>query len=1087
MKPTSLCILLVASLLLTLAACGGGDDEAPAPQPPSPPAGTVVGAAGGTVAGPNGAKVEIPAGALANNVTINIAPSAPGTPPIPGGFTAFGQMFAFTPHGTTFATPVTVTIPFDPAAVPAGSTPSFYKTNAQGQWEVIAGATFGATSVSGQVTSFSDLTVVTEPVELVELTRVWSFREYRGDALEEVGLDEGTQIEGDLIERYDFGEANFDLEDNGVPPDGIATGEIYSTADGVTYSVFTEAPLGNAVAPEDPIGSKARLVQYATFIKNSDDATYSFTLTGAFVTGHDGTGPQGRLCPAHHQLLRDTCDLIKGDIFLDVKAYSGPEGAPQVVFFRTAGGAMINGSAGAWLDHAWSTAQSRTPLWDSQDFVTTREEFNGPAGSIYMDMLGPRTYIVPLSSVKKGDTFTVHVVTHAYAYNRAAGVVSGQGSESETAANAYLRDPSTIGGTTVVTTGLTRIPTPMPLVEPSDAPVEPAPCLPGPGPDPAAGLIQFEAASYTQLESSTTSEVTITRTGGSTGAVTATFTSSDGTAVGGGDYIPVNASVFFADGDAQPRVVEVPIIPDTLSDEGDKTVNLTLTQPGGCAALGSQTTTVLTIRDDDVPPPPASFTVGGTVTGLVGTGLKLQDLHVVPITPGNGPFTFTLPTETGSPYEVSIVTQPINPVQVCSVTNGSGTMGNANVTNVVVSCASTPPPSGLDPGFGSGTGIVSTAFGGDETAMVLQPDDGKILMVGGSSTDFVLARYGPDGSLDGGFGDGGLVTTDIAGSSDAALGVALQEDGRIIVVGSARVAGNDDVAIVRYDPDGTLDETFGTLGKTTTNFFGGRDRAVAVTIQPDGSIVVAGDTVVNGGTDFALARYSATGVLDTSFGGLGTGRRNTDIAGGVDLALNIAQEPGGTLLVTGRTTIGTSSSLGHAGLARYSADGLPDASIGPNGTRSIVDLSVGDALAVQPDGRILLVGSVPEGGRRAFALMRLESSGSPDLGFGVNGLVSTQISVQDDYGRAIALMSDGRILVAGQTSNLSNPDFAVARYLSTGAPDTSFDGDGEMAVDFFGSFDGADSVAVQGDGKIVLGGFARNGSRTGYGLARINP
>ena len=85
------------------------------------------------------------------------------------------------------------------------------------------------------------------------------------------------------------------------------------------------------------------------------------------------------------------------------------------------------------------------------------------------------------------------------------------------------------------------------------------------------------------------------------------------------------------------------------------------------------------------------------------------------------------------------------------------------------------------------------------------------------------------------------------------------------------------------------------------------------------------------------------------------------------------------------------------------------------------------------------------------------------------------------------MQADGRIVVAGQSSNKSNSDFAVARYGTNGAPDASFGSGGKLTIDFFGSFDGAENVAVQSDGKIVVSGFARNGTRTGYGLVRILP
>ena len=118
-----------AGLLIALAACGGGDDESGAP-----PASAVVGAAGGTVTGPNGAKVEIPPGALGSDTTIAIEATSAGSPLLPDGFSVAGRMFAFTPHGTTFKVPVTVTLPFDPASVPAGRAPALYKTTGANQW-----------------------------------------------------------------------------------------------------------------------------------------------------------------------------------------------------------------------------------------------------------------------------------------------------------------------------------------------------------------------------------------------------------------------------------------------------------------------------------------------------------------------------------------------------------------------------------------------------------------------------------------------------------------------------------------------------------------------------------------------------------------------------------------------------------------------------------------------------------------------------------------------------------------------------------------------------------------------------------------
>jgi ZU5 domain len=141
---------LCCGLALALSACGDGGGSAP-----PPPLAPSVGPAGGTVTGPNGAQVVIPAGALAAQTPIAVEQSSAGAPATPAGMTGFGAMFAFTPHGTSFAVPVTVTVPFNAAAVPAGATPVLYKTNGTGAWERVANATVNAGTVTAQVSSFS--------------------------------------------------------------------------------------------------------------------------------------------------------------------------------------------------------------------------------------------------------------------------------------------------------------------------------------------------------------------------------------------------------------------------------------------------------------------------------------------------------------------------------------------------------------------------------------------------------------------------------------------------------------------------------------------------------------------------------------------------------------------------------------------------------------------------------------------------------------------------------------------------------------------------------------------------------------------
>ncbi len=152
-------VAVVAAMSMLLVACGSGGSSAP---PPAPPLATV-GPAGGTVNGPSGAHVVIPAGALATATAVAVDQSSIGAPALPAGTTSFGAMFAFTPHGTSFAVPVTVTVPFNAAAVPAGATPALYKTTGTGAWERVANATVNAGTVTAQVTSFSWIIVGNVP------------------------------------------------------------------------------------------------------------------------------------------------------------------------------------------------------------------------------------------------------------------------------------------------------------------------------------------------------------------------------------------------------------------------------------------------------------------------------------------------------------------------------------------------------------------------------------------------------------------------------------------------------------------------------------------------------------------------------------------------------------------------------------------------------------------------------------------------------------------------------------------------------------------------------------------------------------
>jgi uncharacterized delta-60 repeat protein len=234
-------------------------------------------------------------------------------------------------------------------------------------------------------------------------------------------------------------------------------------------------------------------------------------------------------------------------------------------------------------------------------------------------------------------------------------------------------------------------------------------------------------------------------------------------------------------------------------------------------------------------------------------------------------------------------------------------------------------PGDLDPTFGTG-GIGITPLGSFDdfaSAVALQPD-GKIVVAGQSSSgsnnsDFALARYNPDGSLDASFGSGGKITTAI-GSRNAAYAVALQPDGKIIAAGFTYIVGDGDIALVRYNPDGSLDTTFGTGGTIRTSIGNSGEDVHGVALQPDGKIVAAGSslTVNESDRDFTLVRYNPDGSLDINFGNEGKIITNIQGTGSSDIARAVVVQPNGKIVVAGH-----SSGIGSAAFAlvRYNSDG----------------------------------------------------------------------------------------------------------------------------------------------------------------------
>jgi uncharacterized delta-60 repeat protein len=461
---------------------------------------------------------------------------------------------------------------------------------------------------------------------------------------------------------------------------------------------------------------------------------------------------------------------------------------------------------------------------------------------------------------------------------------------------------------------------------------------------------------------------------------------------------------------------------------------------------------------------------------------------------------------------------------------------NAVVDFVVVRFTADGQP---DTTFGT-NGVVVTDFdGGDDHAWsVLVQPDGKIVAAGyadiGGDSDFAIARYHPDGQLDTGFAGDGKGSAGFGGD-DSGAAVALGADGKLVMVGSHAFSLDDDFAVARFNPNGSPDTGFGGGdGKVPTGFGGLGDHANAVLIQPDGKIVAVGDD----GSEVKAARYLVNGLLDPSFDD--DGKRSI---GGLNGSVSRAVlQPDGKIVLLGTHKVAeddfrlafyrlmpdsrldsTFGESGHLvvdlidGEQAYGLDIQPDGRLVAlglgRGVRSLVRLwpdgsfdvggrqvlsfndpgfppgssEIGQAMAVQPDGRIILAGEVVNSASTESdaALARFLPDGQPDASFGTAGRVLFGFGVYNGA-RAVAVQPDGKIVTAGYFRTGNTINFMVARFNANGTPDSTFGLAGQNLIDFAGGDDYAWALALAPNGKIVVAGEARNGPNTVFGVARFN-
>jgi len=387
----------------------------------------------------------------------------------------------------------------------------------------------------------------------------------------------------------------------------------------------------------------------------------------------------------------------------------------------------------------------------------------------------------------------------------------------------------------------------------------------------------------------------------------------------------------------------------------------------------------------------------------------------------------------------------------------------------------------LDPTFGQG-GVVTTDFGNQSyqnvataSAVAIQPD-GKIVVSGaapgaGGFPFAAIARYNTDGSLDSGFGNGGV--TIIAGAFEVLSAIALQPDGKIVVTGSPGIP----IDVIRFNSNGQLDATFGTGGTASFEALG--VSASGVVVQPDGKIVV--------GNGQLLIRFLSNGQLDSGFGSGGSAK----LAGFNPTALALLSN--GKILVASALT---SSGFQNPGfVTRYNSNGSLDASFGINGQLSIPGPA--NAMVLLDAGRFagefLIGGSLLSsltGPVTGFAVSGYQAVGIVDARFGTHGGVVTPIaSFPTITASGLGVQSSGDIVTLGTgLANFTSTVFALARYTPAGRLDPTFGTNGTVTTSFGTSSVTANGLAIQADDKIVaIGNYTTtegNQFDTGFKLTR---
>jgi len=371
-------------------------------------------------------------------------------------------------------------------------------------------------------------------------------------------------------------------------------------------------------------------------------------------------------------------------------------------------------------------------------------------------------------------------------------------------------------------------------------------------------------------------------------------------------------------------------------------------------------------------------------------------------------------------------------------------------------------------------------------------ESGRIIVAGssydGKKDSFAMVGYQPDGTLDLDFGFGGkVITSDEIKANAYIAGIVLENEGSIVAVGTADYNPGLYLTLAKYNSDGSLDKSFGGKGIFIEALLPGHETATGVAVQADGKIVATGYTEVDesGNNEIFLARYSDTGSLDADFNVDGLVRTSIGVSCNANSVA--IQKNDGKIVVAGSLSYGGRDVFL---LLRYETNGTLDKTFGSGAgyvwTQIDSYKDIGTAVAIQDDGKIVVAGkSRNSEGNYDITLVRYERDGGLDTGFGRDGIVTTGIYSGDDEANAVMIQKNGKIVVSGYSVLDNKMRFVIVRYNSDGSHDTGFGDNGGYVLAYQDKGDSeATGVAIQKDGKIVAAGYATTGD-TDFAIVRL--